>query len=396
MSRGSRILATILATSALAATPTFAGGFDQAIEKCRPRVVKLYGAGAGKQAGYGSGVLVSGDGLVVTVFSLLIDARQIRAVTADGKQYLAEVVRRDAPRQLALLRLRAEPNDPNDDQPVRSADEGDTFPYFEVSCPVDQADSGSTHPRPCDELVRPGDWVITAGNPFKIAEGAEPVSFAHGVFSARTRLDARRRVKDFPYHGDVLVIDAVTSNPGAPGSALVNLNGEFVGMIGREVISNLTHTHLNYAVPRDVLDAFLREATRAAPVAEPGLADAVSSTIALPESAAGPDDGKETIDIGIRLTRTGYKSLPPIVERVQRGSLAAQADIRKDDVILSINGRAVPDIDAYEERLERLGPDEAIELVIRRGRQVLTTQVLPRGKAKPSDDGHPSTKPESP
>ena len=96
------------------------------------------------------------------------------------------------------------------------------FPFFDIACrrPGDAlpAADGAVD---CDALLQPADWVLAAGNPFKVAEGAEPVSISHGVFSTRTRLDAKRRVREFPYHGDVLVIDAATSNPGSPGSALV-------------------------------------------------------------------------------------------------------------------------------------------------------------------------------
>src|SRR3990172_5761678 len=60
----------------LAVSPAWAGGYDRPIETLLPRVVKLYGLGAGAQAGYATGLIVSPDGLVLTVFSLLIDARR--------------------------------------------------------------------------------------------------------------------------------------------------------------------------------------------------------------------------------------------------------------------------------------------------------------------------------
>ena len=217
--------------------------------------------------------------------------------------------------------------------------------------------------------LRPGDWVLAAGNPFKVASGAEPVSLAHGVFSARTHLDARRRVRDFPYRGEVLVIDAVTSNPGAPGSALVNLDGEFVGMVGRVVTSNLTHTHFNYAIPRDVLHAYLGEATGAADVPSTALQRGAADSPARTEP--------RPVDPGIRLARTGYKTVLPFVERVRQDSPAARAGVRQDDLILSINGRAVPDVDAYEARVASLRPDEPIELVVRRGRVILSIRIEP-------------------
>lgn len=327
-------LACLIVTLLFAATPVL--GFDQAIEQLLPRVVKLYGLKAGAQAGYGTGVLVSADGLILTVNSLLIDARRVRVAGADGVLRDAEVVRRDNERQLALIRLLPP-----------SADAKPTpTPFFDLGCD-----------KPSDSALRPGDWVVVAGNPFKVAEGAEPVSLAHGVFSARTRLDARRANKEFPYHGEVLIIDAVTSNPGAPGSAVVDLDGRFVGLIGREVTSNLTHTHLNYAIPRNVLCEFLNEdGTKPRPVE--------------PETSPAQD-------WGIRLTRMGYRKLPAMVERVRRGSLAEKAGIRQDDVILSVNGSNVSDPEEVDKRLALILPGEALDLVIRRGRSIVPIRLEP-------------------
>lgn len=332
------------------------GGFEQSIDHLLPRVVKLYGVGAGQQAGYGSGVLVSEDGLVLTVYSLLINARQLKVVDAQGRAYGADVLYRDRDRQLALLKIkpvgRRDRGHADYEQPV---EELPSFPHFDLACGRVQGSREYL-----DELLLPGDWIVAAGNAFKVAVGAEPVSVAHGVFSARTRLDATRRVKDFPYEGEVLVFDAVTSNPGAPGSAVVNLDAAFVGMVGRQVISNLTHTHFNYAMPRDVLCDFLLVATGER---DPASADTASDTA--------------PFDTGIRLSKAGYRTVLPFVERVRRNSPAARAGVRKDDLILSVNERNVQSVKECSQRLDAAAGDEPIRLVVRRGRQILTLQIEP-------------------
>jgi serine protease Do len=338
------------------------GGFERAIEAVLPRVVKLYGLGVGMQAGYGTGVLVSADGLVLTVFSLLIDARRVRAVTSDGAAFEADVVHRDETRQLALLRLKRAPRagpmgDDRNSPPPGSASDIGPVPFFDFAT----EGLGTTLSR--------GDWVLAAGNPFKVADGAEPMSLAHGVFSARIRLDARRQVKAFPYRGDVLVIDAITSNPGAPGSAVVDLEGNFVGMVGRVVVSNLTHTQFNYAIPRDVLFDFFQEATHGAP------SGTLSPTPSFAENAAESSETKRSPDPGIKIARAGYQRVPPFVERVRPDSPADRAGVRKDDLILSINGRNVTDVEQCDERLRGLSAYEPIDLVIRRGREIIAVRV---------------------
>lgn len=320
------------------------GGFDRAIDRVCPRVVKLYGLGAGLQAGFGSGVLVSQDGLVLTVYSVLIEARRVRAIDSTGREFDVKVVASDPERQLALLRLTS-----------RYAHETPelVFPYFDLSKEV---------------VLDPGDWVLAAGNAFKIAQGSELVSLTHGVFSARTQLDARRRLRDFSYRGDVLVIDAITSNPGAPGGAVVNLHGDFVGMIGRAVISNFTHTHFNYAIPRDVLFDFLEQV---------GDGDAGTGSLvdALRRRRLEALRREKRPDSGIRLSKVGYRQVLPFVDRVVRGSPADLAGVRKDDLILSINGRSVADIESFKKQLNRLEPTESLSLVLRRGQSILNVRV---------------------
>lgn len=329
------------------------GGFDRAVERLLPRVVKLYGVGAGKQAGYGSGVLVSEDGLVVTVYSLLINARELKVVDADGVSYGADVVHRDRARQLALLKMTPTIKPDSSPEASDASSNAISFPHFDLAC----AGVGGRRAF-LDELLLPGDWIVSAGNAFNVAVGAEPVSLAHGVYSARTRLDATRRVKDFVYEGDVLVFDAITSNPGAPGGAVVNLDGVFVGMVGRQVASNLTRTHFNYAMPRDVICAFLLEAT--------GERTPESTQSAIASQRA---------ESGIRLTKTGYQTVLPFVERVKRKSPADRAGVRQDDLILSVNGHNVGNVDECQKRLDAVTLGESISLVIRRDREIVTVLI---------------------
>ena len=360
------VAALMAGLAVMSPTVVRAGGFDRAIESALPRVVKLYGLGAGLEKGYGSAVLISEDGMAVTVFSLLIDARRIRAVTADGTTYAAEVLFRDYARQLALLRLASV---------VDGSQTVGPFSSFDLACdaPDDEAD------------LRPGDWVVAAGNAFKVADGAEPVSFVHGIFSARTRLDARRRVKDFPYTGDVLVIDAITSNPGSPGGALVDLDGRLVGLIGREVTSNLTHTHFNYAIPRDVLCDFMRDATAGSPP-DPLHFAGLNLPGRSAEAAAA-----DLFDTGVRISKAGYRTVLPFVARVQRGSPADGAGVQNDDLVLAVNGRNIKSADEYEERIKDRAPEEPVTLVIRRGRRILTVElarpVEPTAAPKSGPDG---------
>ncbi len=343
------VCASLLATLPAAAQPA---DLDDVIARTRECVIKLYGLGAGQQAGYGSGILVSATGEVLTVESLLIDARSIRAIDADGRRFEAAAVYRDPTRQMALLQLKP-PSDPHMAAPPAQAGHDGEASTVTVSAHF-------AVPQSAD--LDPGQWVLAAGNAFRIADGDEPVTVARGVFSTRTRLDAKRRLKDYPYRGDVLVIDCITNNPGMPGGALVDLDGRLVGMIGREVQANQTHTHLNYAIPADVLSAFLADARAAVAAGRHG-----------PVEQDAGDGGPP--DLGIRIARTGYRTVLPFIERVTRGSLAARAGLRADDLILSINGRQVASADEFDAAVALLRAGDAVDLVIRRDRDIKSIRI---------------------
>ena len=321
-----------------------AGEFDPAIEQVSPRVVRLYGVKAGLSAGYGSGVLISDDGLVVTMLSLLLDAERLRAVTWDGVTFGADVLGTDSDLQMALLRLKSLPRyDRRGNRMPGLPVTAGSFPYFEPG------DSGS---------LRPGDWVLAAGNPFKVAQGAESISVTAGVYSARTHLDARRKTRDFPYRGEVLVIDAITSNPGAPGGPLVTLEGAWVGLIGRVVKSNLTHTNFNYAIPVETVMDFVEL------VLDPELASAKEAEV------------KAGAYHGIKLFELGYRKKLVYVERVKRGSPAEAAGVRTDDLIVSVGGRSVTEIGTFREIMGSKSPGDRLELVVIRGNAIKNLSLV--------------------
>lgn len=309
------------------------GPFAEAIATAGARVVKIYGGSIGRVKGFGSGVLVSADGKIVTVASSLLETDVPRVVLPDGRRIPAVVIARDPVRQLALLKI-----------------EADQLPHFELG---ESAHLGS------------GDWVIAAANPFKVADGPEPISFAAGMLAGRTRMEARRRAQDFPYEGPVLLTDVIVSTPGSAGGALVDISGRLVGVIGKEVISERTNTWLNYAIPVEEVAAF---------VADPEAA-----------RASEPRRPPPTADLGIRLFDVGGRLRPAYVERVRPGSPAALAGVRPDDLILSIAGRPVATCADYAKAVRGLRADDALELVVKRGSEIVTL-TTPAAAARPEGE----------
>ncbi len=335
----------LMVVAAVGSVSEAGGGFDQAIDAVSTRVVKVYGLKAGLSAGYGTGTLISGDGLVVTTFSLLLDSENLRVVTHDGTVYGADMLDMSEELQLALLQMKPRSEyDRRGNRIVGDPIGADTFTYFTP---------GDSH------AMYPGAWVLAAGNPFKVSQGAEPISVTVGVFSTRTHLDARRKTRDFPYRGEVLVIDAITSNPGAPGGPLVNLDGEWIGLVGRVVESKRTHTNLNYALPVETVMDYVRSVTE-----------------------QGSEEDVATIEKvepyhGIKLFEMGYQKNLVYVDRVKRRSPAKKAGLRKDDLIVSIAGRSVRDSQTFHAIMREYKPGDKVDIVVIRDEKLHNLSLIP-------------------
>ncbi len=292
---------------------------ERAYTKTSDAVVKLHGGRLGREHGYGTGFLVSSDGQIVTSLSLLVMSPRIRAVLSDGREFIAERVRTDEHRKLALLKIDAT-----------------SLPAVELTT---------------TDGLQVGDTVIALGNWFKIAEGREPVSVNRGVLSQKTNLDAQRLTQEFDYAGPVLIYDAITSNPGAPGGPLLDVEGRCVGIIGRIVEASNTFTRINYALPSEEVSAFL--GGQSAPQA------------AVPTTSPSPDAPQPYL--GIRLSRLGLRHVSAYVERVRTDSPAAEAGIQPDDLILQIGDRRVANADEFNETVGKLVPGQTVRIIIKRG-----------------------------
>lgn len=331
--------------------PAAPNALSPAITSAVRSTVKLYGGRIGAAVGYGSGVIVSPQGDVLTTLSILIEGTDLQAVTPDGHAYPCTVTHRDHYRQLALLRMSRKSRNMDTAAPLR---EQMAPPMWE---PLKMAGTAA---------VQPGDWILAVGNPCKVADGAEAVSVTRGILAGRTRLDAMQGSEAFPYRGDVLLLDAMTSNPGSPGSAVVDLDGHWVGLVGEVVTSRLTNTEVNYAYPLEEIRGVLRDAATAGkPLSQP-------QPVASRPSLASEKPGYH----GIRLSTIAYHRQLPFVKSVAQGSPAEAAGVRADDLIISANRVAVPQGRVFQELCERLHPGDELALIIKRGEELVPIRFL--------------------
>ncbi len=334
--------------SLLALSPARADqSFADIARQVSPKVVKIWGAGGFRNINaYCTGVLISPDGFILTVYSPTLDSREIRVHLYDGTKYIAELVAAEPLLDVALLRIKD--NDRFKELPL---------PYFDLT------------KKPPD--VHVGDWVLAFSNAFEVAMRDEPVSVLRGVVAAITPLAGRRGVNEAPYRGNVYILDAITNNPGANGGIIATRKGELVGLIGKELRNTLTETWVNYAMPIKDLTEFAQKAMGGdyKPIVR-------------------PDEKKvdKKAFTGIVLVPDVLDRTPPYVEEVLPGSPAAKAGLRPDDLIVFVR---VPRSDAGNELEERvmanckvfrdtiagIDPGATVKVIVRRGMQLLSFDV---------------------
>lgn len=298
---------------------------QDAIDYGQARMVKVIGAGAGRVEGYGTGMIVSPDGLIVTSQGVFLDGQQTRVILADGSTHEATVLRRDREIQMALLKIeRATPE------------------YFELSS------------QPVGEQ---GDWVVALNNAFKVADKQEPVSVMLGVIALRTAMEARLNERDVAYRGELVLIDAITSNPGAAGGAVLTLDKRLVGVVGKIINSSETNTRLNYSVPVELVAAFVAGKSQK------------QEAVAAPAGVRG--------ELGIRIMELGARKDPAYIDRVTRGSPAEKAGLKADDLIVSIGGEKIGTVRDYLQVAERLEAGQEVIIVVKRGLELLRLPVVP-------------------
>ena len=299
---------------------------SRAVEFAQRRMVKVYGAGAGRVNSYATGIIVSPEGHIVTMQGVFLDGDQVRVALPNGELVTAGVIRRDRQYQLALLQTSVATPD-----------------YFELS----------------DKLVgEKGDWVVALSNAFMVAEREEPMSATLGIISLVTSIEARLNQDSIAYRGELVLIDAITSNPGAGGGAVVLADGRLVGMIGKVINSSDTNTRLNYAVPSRIIKRFA--------AGEP-LSDTSPTVVA--------SDQRPTL--GFELFKHGGKSGPAYVDRVLPNGPAAAAGLKPDDLIVSLSGEKIGSIRDFERMLPTLTVGTELILVVKRGQELLRLPITP-------------------
>lgn len=303
-------------------------------------MVKLYGAGgvAGLE-GYQTGVFVDGGGAVLSIDSPALDTAGVALVDAFGERHEATVVGADRATGLVLIQSQSPDAPPG---------------WVDFDAPEPEA--------PAASVV----WVLS--NAFQIAAGDEPVTVQQARIAGRAPMPAAggplggagRPAIGVPKPGvPILLLDAVTSNPGAGGGLVISATGEPLGVVGAECRAEATGVWINYATPtKAVAEAIdrLRQGSEAEAAAPP------------PRHGANP-----LRELGAVLIPKITERAPAYVESVVSPSPAWTAGLRADDLIIAVDGASVGTVNSARRSVaEGLARNGVVELLVLREGQVLS------------------------
>ena len=261
------------------------------------------------QNSLGSGVVVRGDGLVVTNHHVIKDASEITVVFADRREFDARLVGSDERTDLAVLRI-----DPA----------GQALPFLQI--------------RDSDDL-EVGDLVLAIGNPFGVGQ-----TVTGGIVSALARNAAG--ISDF---GFFIQTDAAI-NPGNSGGALVSLDGRLVGINTAIYSRGGGSVGIGFAIPSNMVAMVVDSVDRSGRVVRPWL-------------------GARTQDVTAAIAASLGRARPEgaIVRRVYPGGPTDRAGLRVGDVILAVDGRRIDDRAGLAFRIATLRLGTTAELTVLRG-----------------------------
>lgn len=277
------------------------------------------------ERGVGSGVLVSADGSILTNHHVVDGADKITVLMSDNKSYEAKVVGTDQPSDLAVLKI-----------------EGEGLPFLNLG----NSDS-----------VRVGDIVLAIGNPLGIGQ-----TVTAGIISAKGR---RTGLSDGNSFEDFLQTDAPI-NRGNSGGALVNLAGELIG-INSQILSGGAgggNIGIAFSIPSNMAKSVMEQLIKDGKVRRGQLGINIQNVT---------DELAKSLDLE---ARSGV-----IVSNVRTGSAAEKAGIKRNDLIVAINGEKIEDSNVLRNKVASSLPGSEIKITVQReGKQIELTATLDEAK----------------
>lgn len=267
------------------------------------------------QQGSGSGVIISEDGYIVTNNHVISGADKIEVILNDKRSYEAELIGADASTDVALIRIKEK-----------------SLPFLSY---------GNS------DAVKVGEWVLAVGNPFNLNS-----TVTAGIISAKGRNNIlsgnQRPIESF------IQTDAAV-NPGNSGGALVNTEGELVGINTAIASNNGTYQGYSFAVPVNIVKKIVSDLIEFGAVQRAYIGVNIQDI-----------DAKFASENNIKQLKGVY------VTGISDGGSAEDAGIKKGDVITHIHDVEVGSVSELQGQVSRYRPGDKINVALMRNEKAIT------------------------
>jgi Do/DeqQ family serine protease len=277
----------------------------------------------------GSGVIIDPAGLVVTNYHVIEGASEVKVALADKREFDAEVALKDEHSDLAVLRLKAA---------------SERFPVLDFTN--------------SDEL-QVGDVVLAIGDPFGVGQ-----TVTHGIVSALARTQVG--ISDYRFF---IQTDAAI-NPGNSGGALVDLSGRLVGINSAIYSRSGGSQGIGFAIPSNMVRVVVASAKGG------------NAAVKRPWLGAKLQDVTPEIAESLGLKRPSGA----LVASAAADGPAAKAGIKTGDLIVSIDGTAIDDANAFDYRFATTPLGGTAEIgVVRHGKEMAFKVALQTAPDEPRE-----------
>ena len=290
------------------------------------------------RVGAGSGVIISTDGYIITNNHVIDGADELEVTLNDNRKFAAKLVGTDPTTDIALLKIDAK------DLP--------TIPFGD------------------SEKLKVGEWVLAVGNPFNLTS-----TVTAGIVSAKARSLGMSQQTGKQSIESYIQTDAAI-NQGNSGGALVNAQGELIGINAALFSPTGSNTGYGFAIPTSIMKKVVADLKQFGTVQRVKLGVSVTALTEEPGDTQVADKaGKKLSDIK-KEAREKYGVIDGLwVREIVEGSSASGSDIKVDDVIIGMDGKAIHKFADLQEILAKHRPGDKVQVKVMRDKKEKNIEV---------------------
>ena len=278
-----------------------------------------------EQRASGSGVIISQDGFIVTNNHVVENADELMVTLSNKRSYTAKVVGRDPAYDLAVIKIEAS---------------GLPFLLYGNS-----------------DNVKIGQWVLALGYPLNLE-----TTVTAGIVSAKSRsLGLNKSTKTNSAVESFIQTDAAV-NQGNSGGALINTDGVLIGINSAIASPTGYYSGYSYAIPVNIVKKVVDDIIKYGNVQRGFLGVATANTYDIPES--------EKTKMNLIYSGNGL-----VITTVSENSAAAEAGLKKGDIIKSVNGVSMTLPSELQELVTNYKPSDKITIIYSRNNKDITTSA---------------------